>query len=67
MVISRWRVAYKVRVVIAILLGSGRAIVRRTRHGPTLPTWTWSEELFVGVSRAVAIASARNVAFMTPR
>ena len=37
------------------------------RHGPTLPTWTWSEELLVAVWRSTLTAGARNVDFMTPR
>ena len=44
-----------------------RALARRARRGPTLPTWTWTEELFVAASRAALTASARDISLMTPR
>lgn len=58
---------YLVRVAAVGAWAALRALVRRTRRGPTLPSWTWGEELFVAVSRATARASARDVALMTPR
>ena len=58
---------YLARVAGAAAWAALRTLIRRTRRGPTLPTWTWGEELFVAVSRATAKASARNVALMTPR
>ncbi len=61
------RLAYKVRVALAGLLAVGRGLLRRARHGPTLPSWTLSEELLVAVSRATARASARNIELMAPR
>lgn len=61
------RLAYKIRVALAGLLAGCSSLVRRARHGPTLPSWTLSEELLVAVSRATATASARNIEFMTPR
>jgi salicylate hydroxylase len=61
----RW--VYLVRVTGAAAWAALRTLIRRPRRGPTLPTWTWGEELFVAVSRATAKASARNVALMTPR
>src|SRR5436853_270048 len=61
------RVVYKIRVALAALSALGRGLLRRARHGPTLPSWTLSEELLVAVSRATATASARNIEFMAPR
>lgn len=61
------RLSFTVGIAIAAALACCRAIIRRIRHGPTRPTWTWSEELFVAVSRAVAFASARDVSQMAPR
>lgn len=59
--------AYKIRVALDGLLGVCRGLLRRARHGPTLPSWTLSEELLVSVSRATAKASARHIEFMAPR
>lgn len=61
------RLSVIVRIAIAAVVAACRAVIRRTRHGPTLPTWTWSEELFVAVSRATAFASARDLSLMAPR
>jgi salicylate hydroxylase len=61
------RLFHKIRVAVAGLLGVGRGLVRWARHGPTLPSWTLSEELLVSVSRATATASARHIEFMAPR
>ena len=61
------RFAYKVGVALAGLSAGCRALLRRARHGRTLPSWTLSEELLVAVSRATAIASARHIEFMAPR
>ena len=61
------RLAYKFRVALAGLSAVFRSILRRARRGPTLPSWTLSEELLVAVSRATATASARNIELMAPR
>ena len=61
------RLAYKFRVALAGLSAGCRSLLGRARHGPTLPSWTLGEELFVAVSRATATASARNIEYMTPR
>ncbi len=61
----RW--LYLARVGLAAVSATLMTPLRRLRHGPTLPSWTWSEEFFVAISRATAYASAQNVAFMTPR
>ena len=61
------RLTYKFRVALAGFSAGCRGLLRRARHGPTLPSWTLSEELLVAVSRATATASARHIEFMTPR
>lgn len=61
------RFVYKVRVALAGLSGGFLGLVRLARHGPTLPSWTLSEELLVSVSRATAKAAARHIEFMAPR
>lgn len=61
------RLTYLVRVVVSGALAAGKAVVRRLRDGPTLPTWTWKEELLVAVARGTATATSRDVALMTPR
>ena len=61
------RLVYKIRVVMAALSAGCSSLFRRARHGPTLPSWTLSEELLVAVSRATATASARHIEFMAPR
>jgi len=61
------RLAYRIRVAVAGVWAACRCLLRRARQGPTLPSWTVSEELFVAVSRAMATASARNIEFMAPR
>lgn len=61
------RTLFVFRIVAAAATATIRAIVRRLRVGPTLPSWTWSEELFVASYRAVSLASSRNVELMAPR
>ncbi len=61
------RLVYHGRVTVAVAVAMLAVVVRRLRHGPTLPSWTWSEEFFVAASRAAAAPTARNVEFMTPR
>jgi salicylate hydroxylase len=61
------RLAYTIRLIVAVLRAAITAAVRRVVRGPTLPTWSWSEELFVAISRAMARATARNVELMAPR
>ncbi len=61
------RRVYLARVIGAAVWAALRTLIRRARRGPTLPSWTWSEELFVAVSRATAMASASDVTLMTPR
>ena len=61
---TRW--AYVARVFSAGAWAMFRAILSRARRGPTVASWTWSEELFVAFSRATATASAQKVALMTP-
>jgi monoterpene epsilon-lactone hydrolase len=61
------RLAFRIRLIAAAMSASFGAFVRRVSRGPTLPTWTWSEELLVAVSRATLTASARKVELMTPR
>ena len=58
---------YHGRIVVAVAMALVLAFVRRVRRGPTLPTWTWSEEFFVAASRAAAAQTARNLEFMSPR
>src|SRR6187397_116828 len=55
------RPAFVMRLVVAAVWASLRTVLRRIRRGPTLPTWTWSEELFAAVSRAALAASARHI------
>lgn len=61
------RAIFLMGVIMAGVVASLRALVRRALRGPTLPSWTWSEELLVAVSRASLTASARDVGLMTPR
>lgn len=61
------RSVYKVRVALAGLSALVQGLFHRVWHGPTLPSWTLSEELLVSVSRATATASARHIEFMAPR
>jgi acetyl esterase/lipase len=63
--VKRW--IFLLRVMGAGIVGSFVALLRRARRGPTLPTWTWGEEIFVALSRATLTAGARNVSLMTPR
>lgn len=60
------RAAFRARRVGVGLGAAGRATGRRLRHGPTLPGWTWGEDLFVAVSRAVLTTSARDLDLMGP-
>jgi epsilon-lactone hydrolase len=57
----------RIRVIAAATSAAVAVMSRRLRHGPTQPTWTWSEELFVAISRAALTVSARDVSLMTPR
>ena len=61
------RLALGMRVGGAVVAGSARAAVRRLRVGPTLPSWTWAEELFVAAYRAALTTASRDVALMAPR
>lgn len=60
-------VLYRGRVLAAAATAGSRTAGRRARRGPARPDWTWGEELFVGISRAVLTASARDVGRMAPR
>ena len=60
------RLVFWLSVVASAMSGTVRSLLRRLFRGPTRPGWTWSEELFVGVSRAAAMASAGNLALMSP-
>lgn len=55
------------RVGAAVAAGSVRAVGRRLRRGPTLPSWTWAEELFVAAYRAALATASRDVELMAPR
>ena len=61
------RLAYRTRLVVTVLVAVAGAVIRRTARGPRLPTWTWTEEVFVAASRAALTAGARDIALMTPR
>jgi acetyl esterase/lipase len=61
------RLPYMLRIAAAAVFAVFRATIRRLRGGPTLPSWTWSEEVFVAASRATAFAAARDIARMAPR
>ncbi len=61
------RLLLGVRVAVAVALGVAPAIVRRLRNGPTLPSWTWAEELFVAAYRTGLTAASRQVELMAPR
>jgi hypothetical protein len=61
------RRAFAIRLIVAAVMASLRVIVRRASRGPTLPTWRWSEEFLVAISRAALIVGARNLALMSPR
>jgi acetyl esterase/lipase len=56
-----------VRAGAAAAIGVGGAVVRRLRNGPTLPGWTWGEELFVAAYRAALMTASRHVELMAPR
>ncbi len=51
----------------AAMRGAARAAWRRARRGPTLPSWPWSEELFVGAFRGALYAGVRELELMSPR
>ncbi len=61
------RLVFMARLVTTAISASFGVLVHRALHGPTLPTWTWSEEFLVAVSRSVLTAGARDVSLMTPR
>lgn len=61
------RMTLWVRVGAVAAVGLTRAVVRRLRTGPTLPSWTWAEELFVAVYRSVLTTASRDVELMAPR
>lgn len=60
------RAAFRVRRVAVGVGAAGRATARRLRRGPTRPTWTWGEDVFVAVSRAVLTTSSRDLDLMGP-
>jgi acetyl esterase/lipase len=41
--------------------------VTRVRRGPTLPSWTWTEELFGAAFRAAFLPSASRLELLAPR
>jgi acetyl esterase/lipase len=55
------------RVAAAAAAGAARAVVRRLRRGPTLPSWTWGEDLFVAACRSALTTASRDVELMAPR
>jgi acetyl esterase/lipase len=55
------------QIVVVALMAMMRRSMRRVVQGPSVKGWTWSEELFVAASRAMAITSARHVQLMAPR
>jgi epsilon-lactone hydrolase len=61
------RMTLRMRVGAAVAAGLARAVVRRFRMGPTLPSWTWAEDLFVAAYRAGLTTAARDVEVMGPR
>jgi len=61
------RLVLAVRVLAAVVAAVVRAAVARMRRGPTLPSWTWTEELFVAGYRAFALASASRLDLLAPR
>src|SRR4051812_1757900 len=61
------RSSYWLGVVAVAVLASIRVVSRRPFRGAAQPTWTWTEELFVAVSRASLVAMARDVERMNPR
>jgi len=58
--------SYRLRNAVAGGAAMGRAVVRRLRRGPTLPSWTWSEELFVAAFRGSSTAASRRMDLMGP-
>ena len=61
------RMTLGVRVGAAVAAGLARAVVRRLRMGPTPPSWTWAEDLFVAVYRAALTTASHDVGLMAPR
>lgn len=61
------RAGFLAGVMAAVLAASVRAVGRRARSGPTLPSWTWREELFVAAFRAGLARSARDLEMLSPR
>lgn len=61
------RAVFLAGVMAAIVTGSGRAVVRRLVSGPTLPSWTWREELFVAAFRAGLTRSSRDLEMLSPQ
>lgn len=57
--------AYRARNAAAGAAAAARAGVRRVRRGPTLPSWTWSEELFVAAFRGASTSAARHIELMS--
>src|ERR671913_330032 len=62
----RRRAFFRARRVAVGTVAAIGAVGRRARRGPTRPGWTWTEEVFVAVSRAVLTISARNLDLMGP-
>lgn len=54
------RAGYVLRTLGATLWAFATAVIGRIRRGPRRPGWTWTEELFAAVSRAVIHAAARD-------
>ena len=62
---GRRLVVYRARNIAAGTGAAARAAVRRLRRGPTLPSWTWGEELFVAAFRGAATSAARHIELMS--
>jgi acetyl esterase/lipase len=61
------RLVLVLRVLVAVVAAIVRAAVARGRRGPTLPSWTWSEELFGAGYRAALLTSASRLELLAPR
>src|SRR5918995_6610812 len=61
------RMGLWIRVGAAMVVSLARAFGRRLRKGPTLPSWTWAEELFVAVYRAALTTASRDLELLAPR
>ncbi|MBK5288417.1 MAG: alpha/beta hydrolase [Acidimicrobiia bacterium] len=57
---------FQLRVAASAMGGAIRAVFRRLRHGPTLPSWPWSLELLVGAFRASSFASIDHLELVAP-